>query len=734
MRIPSSLCLIVRNEQAGLPICLRSVAGLCPDTVVVDTGSTDRTREIAAQFGARVFDFPWCDDFAAARNESLRHATGDWILWLDADEYLDDANRAKLADLLASLKDENAAYVMTVRCRPDTPGGEATDVTHVRLFRNRPEHRWRYRAHEQILPALLRSGAAIRFTDIVITHSGYEDPALRRRKLERNLRLLHLDHAEHPDEPFILFNLGWSYLDLGQPGEALPFLRRSLERCTPGLSIIRKLYAVLAQCQRRLGQPREALAACGAGLARCPGDPELLFLQGSVREQLGDRTGAEQCWLRLLPPHHQPLSPEGRGEQKAPHPRPLSREGRGEEDGPHPRPLSAHGGRGERVPEHFASVGSGLRGFTTRHRLALLYRAQGRDADAETQWRAALAERPDFTSAWAGLGQLALGRQSWADLEMAVAELRRHPGGAAEALVLEARGLMARRQLPEARRLLQEAAGRDPQALVPRVLLTHALLQEGDWPAAERALREVLERAPAEAESWRNLAVLLRQQGRPREAEAACRSGRAHCPGDAGLLLLHGLLLEDLGDLTTAETCLLRLLEAPAGDAAAAERAVVARHHLAQVYQAQGRAAEAELQWRAVLAERPDQAAAWLGLGQLHLAAGRWPELEAAAAGLEALPQGAAEAAVLRARGCLARRDYAAARALLESAIALSPVALTPRVLLSHALLQEDRDPEAAERALRDVLAVDPNNAEARRNLAVLLRRNGQAAAGTGDG
>jgi tetratricopeptide (TPR) repeat protein len=572
----------------------------------------------------------------------------------------------------------------------------------VRLFRNRPDHRWQYRAHEQIVPALLRSGADIRFTDIVITHSGYEDPALRRRKLERNLRLLQLDHAVYPDEPFILFNLGWSYLDLGQPAEALPFLRRSLEHCTPGVSIIRKLYALLAQCHRRLGQPREALAACAGGLARCPGDPELLFLQGSVREQLGDLRGAEERWLRLVPPHPQPLSPQA--------------------------------GRMANGLTHFASVGSGLSGFTTRHRLALLYRAQGRDADAEAQWRAALAERADFVPAWAGLGQLALARQSWLDLESAVAELRRHSGGAPEALVLEARALMARREFAAARRLLEEAAARDPQALAPRVLLTHALLQEGDWPVAERALRDVLERAPAEVESWRNLAVLLRQQGRPREAEAACRSGRVHCPGDAGLLLLHGLLLQDLGDLTTAETCLLRLLEAPAGDAAAPERAVVARHHLAQVYRAQGRPAEAELQWQAVLAERPDLAAAWLGLGQLHLAGQRWPELEAAAAGLEALPQGAAEAGVLRARGCLARRDFIAARALLEGAIARAPVALTPRVLLSHALLQEGRDPEPAERALRDVLALDPNNAEARHNLAVLLRRNGQLANGTGEG
>jgi tetratricopeptide (TPR) repeat protein len=355
--------------------------------------------------------------------------------------------------------------------------------------------------------------------------------------------------------------------------------------------------------------------------------------------------------------------------------------------------------------------------------LALLYRAQGRPADAEAQWRAALAEQPDFAPAWAGLGGLALAHQRWDDLELALGQLRRHPAGAAEADLLQARGLLARRQFADARALLEGAIAGDPQALPPRVLLTHALLQEGRDPAAaERALPAVLERAPTEAESWRHLAVLLRQQGRPGEAAAACRSGLAHCPGDVGLLLLHGLLLHELGDLTTAETCLVRVVEAlPAVGGPARDQAVAARHHLAQIYQAQQRPAEAELQWRAVLEERPDVAAAWLGLAEVLLAQRRWPEAEAVAARLEALPEGQAEAAVVRARCLLARQDYDGARRLLEGTIARASAALGPRVVLSHVLLQEGRDPAAAERALREVLALAPANSEARHNLEVLL-------------
>ncbi len=95
--------MIVKNEQDNLPACLRSVAGLFDEIIVVDTGSTDRTREIAAEFGARVFDFVWVNDFAAARNAALARATGDYAFWLDADDVIDPPEREKLRRLLDGL-------------------------------------------------------------------------------------------------------------------------------------------------------------------------------------------------------------------------------------------------------------------------------------------------------------------------------------------------------------------------------------------------------------------------------------------------------------------------------------------------------------------------------------------------------------------------------------------------------------------------------------------------------
>jgi GT2 family glycosyltransferase/Flp pilus assembly protein TadD len=463
-----SLCMIVKNEEANLAAALQSVTNLVDEIIVADTGSTDQTKEIAALFGAKVVDFPWVDSFAAARNEALRHATCAWIFWMDADDRIDEANRLKLRALFARLADENAAYVMTCLCLPDPITGVATEVKHVRLFRNHPEIRWRYRVHEQIQPAVRRLGGTPRFVEVVVQHTGYLDLSLRQRKRERDLRLLQLDHAEHPDDPFILFNLGMTHLDT-QPAEALPYLRRSLELSDPGDSIVCKLYYMEVQCHRALGQPAEALAACRAGRVYYPDDAELLSQEGQLLAAAGDAAGAEACFLRLLQ---------------------------------------------AREADHFASVPNGLHGFRTRDHLATLYWQAGRLAEAEAQWRAAVAEQPGYGPAWQGLEDLYAAQGRWTELEEVIGHLASLPRATVEAEVARARLHLGRREFAAARQVLDEAIARAPDALRPRVVLSHVLLQEGRDPcASERALREVLALAPGHAEATRNLTVLLRQQG-----------------------------------------------------------------------------------------------------------------------------------------------------------------------------------------------------------------------------
>src|SRR5207249_480278 len=94
-----SLCMIVRDEEPRLPSCLESIAPYVDEIVVVDTGSTDRTREVARDWGARVYEMPWPDSFAAARNQSLELARGSWILRMDADDEITPAHGAHLKTL-----------------------------------------------------------------------------------------------------------------------------------------------------------------------------------------------------------------------------------------------------------------------------------------------------------------------------------------------------------------------------------------------------------------------------------------------------------------------------------------------------------------------------------------------------------------------------------------------------------------------------------------------------------
>src|SRR5262249_29483991 len=145
-----------------------------------------------------------------------------------------------------------------------------------------------------------RAGHEVRFTNIAIEHTGYVDSATRLKKTERNLRLLLLEFAEQPDDPFTLFNLGWAYQELGRTAEALPYLKKSLDRSQPGDSITRKLYSLLAHGHRQLGQFREALAICRTGRARCPDDVEILLLEGQILEEFGDLDRAEAAFRNIL--------------------------------------------------------------------------------------------------------------------------------------------------------------------------------------------------------------------------------------------------------------------------------------------------------------------------------------------------------------------------------------------------------------------------------------------------
>ena len=204
-----SLCMIVRDEEEMLPRSLAAVRDAVDEIVVVDTGSRDATLEVARSFGAKVIEREWTGSFAAARNASIEAASGDWLLFLDADEVLDPADAPLLRELTGRTWRE-AFYLVETNHTGEL--GDGTAVTHnaLRVFRNRPEYRFEGRIHEQIAHNL-PSGLPERLepTPIRVDHYGYLG-AVRdsKEKSRRNIELLRSQLAEGGANPFFHFNLG----------------------------------------------------------------------------------------------------------------------------------------------------------------------------------------------------------------------------------------------------------------------------------------------------------------------------------------------------------------------------------------------------------------------------------------------------------------------------------------------------------------------------------------------
>jgi len=274
-----SVCLIVKNEERFLAQCLKSVKDVAQQIVVVDTGSTDRTVEIAKEFGAEVHSFTWCDDFSAARNAALEHATGDWVLALDADEEL----AAKDHDTLRKAMSDASA--MAWRLPIVDIGRELDGCSYVpRLFRNGPGLFYLGRVHEQVFSSIevrrAEWGLENKIGDATLIHHGYTQELVRdRNKIERNLQLLEKAVEELPDEPHLLMNLGLELSRSGREAEAFARYREAFESMSskPAAEIVPELReSLLSQYCTRLTAAKDVaetirvltspLARSGAGL------------------------------------------------------------------------------------------------------------------------------------------------------------------------------------------------------------------------------------------------------------------------------------------------------------------------------------------------------------------------------------------------------------------------------------------------------------------------------------
>lgn len=221
-----SLCMIVRNEAHRLGNCLESVRGLVDELVIVDTGSTDDTVELARRHGAVLGHFAWCDDFAAARNHSLSLATGDWILWLDADDLLPAEYHPQIRHLLTRGRDKSYFFLL------DDRGYEHVSCLQMRLFPNLPGVAFEMPIHEQVTPSLARLGVEMVPTQVRVTHTGYPTPEVVKAKKDRYLRIMEGWLQKHPGDYIVRSHVALTYHTTGHLPEAEAAYRAIIEQST----------------------------------------------------------------------------------------------------------------------------------------------------------------------------------------------------------------------------------------------------------------------------------------------------------------------------------------------------------------------------------------------------------------------------------------------------------------------------------------------------------------------
>jgi tetratricopeptide (TPR) repeat protein len=625
-----SLCMIVRDEEQMLPRCLQAVAGAVDEIVLVDTGSSDATIEIARSFGARVIEHEWSGSFAQARNVSCDAARGDWLMYLDADEVLVGEDAALLRSLTGRTWRE-AFYVSETNYTGDLQDGTAVAHNALRVFRNRPEYRFEGRVHEQIahrLPGYLPE--RIEATSIRVEHYGYLGLVRdERQKSSRNIELLRLQQAESPPTSFLHYNIGCEYAAAGDHAAALAELERSWELLEAAADrdthkFAPALVSRLVKALRACGRPRDALERAEDGLERFPGFTDLVLEQARALIALGERERAIERCERCI------------------------------EMGDAPRPYTATIGAGSYLP---------------RLHLAELRRAEGDIGRVLEQLEHCLREHRDYVGSVLPYASVLLA--SGIEPEAVVGELERQmPDPAPAARFLLATALYEAGATSVGETQFRAVLARQPHSSRARVALAEALLAQrrydeaaaeaaalgGDDPLAVIACRTELFARIAGGDASGTAAALARARAAGMDAEeldvfTAWRqlASSGHTEIDLAeqavpplTVMLEALLR--VHDFKSFEALLGLLRRTPLAER---ERHVL----LAEMYMRRGFAASAAEEWMAVCRHGPDTKAL---VGLASIAAARGMPREAsdfAAAALSRDPDNEAAASLLSQAG-----------------------------------------------------------------------------------
>jgi len=296
-----SACVITKNEAECISRCLQSVRDIADEMIVVDTGSTDDTVNIAEELGAKVFHYQWCNDFAAARNYALEQVKGDWIIFLDADEYIAADKIKNVRPVIDEMHCDRR--IEAVRCQMKNLEGFdgllRSSNPSTRIFRNSQVIRYKGRVHESILKREKPIKTVNVNNRVIVYHTGYTKETVT-EKMRRNTVLLEEELKSGIIRELTYYYLSDGYWRDGEYEKAIDFAQKAIKYSGLMNSVLDyKPYVILISSMTNLKTySEEAVAAiCDEAIARFPHHPEIWLLQGLYYRSIGR---CEQSLASLL--------------------------------------------------------------------------------------------------------------------------------------------------------------------------------------------------------------------------------------------------------------------------------------------------------------------------------------------------------------------------------------------------------------------------------------------------
>ena len=300
-----SQCMIVKNEEKNIERALTWGKGFVFEQIVVDTGSTDRTVEIATSMGAKVYHFEWIDDFSAAKNYAISLASGDWIAFLDADEYFPEEDVKRLAMILRNVQADPTLSKMktSIRCpiaNVDDAGKPFSVLKQDRIFRNAlDEVYYTGRIHEY----LYIEGEIMEAPELTVIHTGYSTSVYAEtNKAERNVKMIREELDKDPEDPELMCYLADSLRVEGalkNVPEAEGLYRKAIASTRKLSPQLRQnaLNFLIAHHYEDKEFREENLALCKQACAEFPGNPDFLYYYARRLHDIGD---FKTAWDNLL--------------------------------------------------------------------------------------------------------------------------------------------------------------------------------------------------------------------------------------------------------------------------------------------------------------------------------------------------------------------------------------------------------------------------------------------------